>query len=203
MLVGFLHVGDDIRLPAKMIANVRRYMPKADVVHMTDEKTPSLGCERRELPYDGKLMTYRLDHLAALPDGELLVLDTDVMVQTDLGEVFAAPFDVALTKREGRIMYGGKDIVASMPYNTGVMFTRKQAFWRECAELCHQMPEDLQRWWGDQLAVKSVADARRYKVIELPCERFNYTPRTQDEDVSDKFAVHYKGQRKDWMLNAA
>jgi len=205
MIVGFLHVGADISLARKMVRNVRRYMQNAVIVHMTDRATPIIAeTARRELPYDGEhLMTYRMDHLAQLPDSDLLVLDTDVLVQTDLGEVFSAPFDAALTKRKGRILYGGKDIVESMPYNTGVMFSRKRAFWQECASLCRQMPDDLQRWWGDQLAVKAVADSRRFKIVELPCEQFNYTPKSQDEDVSVKYAVHYKGpQRKEWMNGA-
>ena len=203
MIVAFLHVGTDARLPTKMVEHVRRVMPQHQVLHMTDSETPAIeGVSRRqEIPYDGsRLMTYRLQHLAELAE-PAIILDTDVIVQADLSAVFDKDFDVALTKRKGRILYGGKDIVKSMPYNTGVMFSRSQAFWRDCYALCKKAPQDMQRWFGDQLCVAAVAP--KYKVLELPCSKFNYTPATQNEDVSAKFAVHYKGQRKDWMLNVA
>lgn len=202
MIVAFLHVGEDTRLPAKMVEHVRRTMPQHAILHMTDSVTPSVTADRRqELPYDGsRLMTYRLQHLAEVAE-PMIVLDTDVIVQADLSAVFDKDFDVALTKRKGRILYGGKDIVASMPYNTGLMFSRNPEFWRDAYALCRKAPQDMQRWFGDQLCVAAVAKSGKYKVLELPCSKFNYTPATQNEDVSAKFAVHYKGQRKDWMLN--
>ena len=202
MIVAFLHVGTDTRLPTKMVEHVRRVMPQHQVLHMTDSETPAIeGVSRRqEIPYDGsRLMTYRLQHLAELAE-PAIILDTDVIVQADLSAVFDKDFDVALTKRKGRILYGGRDIVKSMPINSGVMFSRSQQFWVDCYELCKKAPQDIQRWFGDQLAISAVYKGGRYSVLELPCSKFNYTPATQDEDVSAKFAVHYKGPRKEWML---
>lgn len=172
---------------------------------MTDSTTPVIkGVDgRQEMDYDGeRLMTYRLAHMAKL-DGEVIGLDTDVIVQANLGEVFAREFDVALTRRTGRIFYGGKDIVKDMPINSGVLFSRSRKFWQDCYALCLKAPEEIQRWFGDQLCIMQVYKSGRYKVLELPCEKFNYTPKTQNEDVSSRYAVHYKGKRKDWMLSVA
>lgn len=203
MNVCFLHVGEDLTLPALMVASVHHWMPTARVIQMTDEKTkpvPGVGTLWR-IPWSGKkLMTYRLLHLAGLGDEPTLILDTDVIVQADLEGTAKRDFDVALTKRDGRIMWGGKDIVKMMPYNTGVMFSRCGAFWQECAESCARSPDALQEWWGDQVSVHIAASSGRYKVLELPCERFNYSPKSADEDLSEKYAIHFKGERKNWMI---
>lgn len=206
MNVGFLHVGDDARLAEIMVESVRRVMPGVGIVQMTDETTPAvLGVDmviRR--PYDGvHLMTYRLDHLAALHPADWLILDTDVVVQKCVRHVFDSMlvYDaVALTRRYGTIIGpGGVNIVELMPYNTGVMFVRDIRFFARAAAACHSFPEHHQRWWGDQLAVKHVVDSGR-SIVELPCDTYNYSPSSQDEDVSDKAVLHFKGPRKPWML---
>ena len=67
MKVAFLHVGDDLRLPTIMAASAKRL--GYGLVQMTDERTPAVpGVDAvARLPWDGeRLMTYRLQHLAAL-----------------------------------------------------------------------------------------------------------------------------------------
>lgn len=202
VIVSFLHVGPDTELARIMCASVRRTMPDATLLHMTDSATPVIdGCERQELLYDGeRLMTYRLQHLA-IPGDEMVILDTDITVQSDLSPVMQKSFDVALTKRTGVILYEGRDIVEMMPYNTGVMFSKCPAFWRECAESCARAPEAIQRWWGDQVSVRLAADSGRYRILELPVDTFNYTPEYEHEDMSMRHVVHWKGAgpRKEWM----
>jgi len=202
MIVAFLHVGEDATLPELMIESVRKAMPGVRLLQMTDNNTPWLVDEVQVLPYDGeRLMTYRLQHLAAR-DEQMLVLDTDVIVQRDLSDVFRKRFDVALTRRTRPLMYEGRNLSQMMPYNTGVMFSRCRAFWQEAYQTCQSAPEDVQRWFGDQLCVRLAAETGHYKVLELPVDKYNYSPRTADEDVSNRFVVHYKGPtRKDWMID--
>lgn len=202
MKVAFLHVGDDLRLPAAMAASATRL--GYDVVQMTDERTqavPGAGAVVR-LPWDGaRLMTYRLQHLAALAEPALIV-DTDVLFVRDVRHVWERPFDVALTRRAGPAFDpNGVDLAEMMPYNTGVMFSRCQAFWQRCHALCREFPEEVQRWYGDQYAVRFAAP--EFSVLELPVDPYNYSPGTPDEDVSQRYIVHYKGARKDWMLALA
>lgn len=69
-----------------------------------------------------------------------------------------------------------------------------------CAEYCHTLPEQERKWYGDQLAVAHVVRSGKFKVLTLPCDIFNYTPRTELDDLSDRAIVHYKGKRKEWLL---
>ncbi len=202
--VCFLHVGPDHAIPSFMVASVKAAMPDAEVVQMTDQATPPVpGVDsvlRHE--WDGrKLMIYRLAHLAALERPACVILDTDVIVQRSLAPVFERPFDVALTVRHEAVKTLDKtqNLTPEMPYNTGVMFSREPRFWKAALERCRALPGKQHDWWGDQLSVKQVADSGQFNVVELPCEVYNYSPSTENEDVSERHVVHYKGARKLWM----
>jgi hypothetical protein len=171
------------------------------MLQLTDEDTPVIdGCTARRLPWDERVMLWRMRHLSDIDKGEVLVLDTDVIVQADLRPVFWKPFDVALTRREGPILDPqGIDVAKLMPFNCGVMFSRRRKFFHECAELMEHMPPEIGGWYGDQLAVKHFAP--RYETLVLECDVYNYTPSTAAEDVSSRKAVHYKGKRKQWMVD--
>ena len=197
MIVAFFHAGQADTYARMAVASVKATMD-CQIVHLTDETTPGLdGCEVIRLPWDGKdPMVFRALHLSRL-DGEVLSLDTDIIVQRDLSGVFAWPFDVALTKRDGPIRTpDGFDITKVMPFNGGVVFSRSRQFWREVHQWCENNKAEC-GWFVDQMALAGVS--RGFDVLTLHCDNFNYTPKSADEDVSRRFAVHYKGHRKDWM----
>lgn len=205
--VAFVHVGTASLIPRIMVRSVKRAMPGARVVHLTDAETRAIdeadATVRRA--YDGTfLMTYRLAHLAALPPADTVFLDTDCVVQRDLSGLFTEEFDIALTRREN---IGtdplGTDVADAMPYNTGVMLSKGSgwAFWHNARDYCEQLPDSHRRWWGDQLAVKAIAEIAPLRIMQLPCQFYNYSPGSADEDVSDKYVVHYKGRRKPWMIH--
>jgi len=204
MNVGFLHVGGDVTLPEIMVASVRKAMPSARIVHMSDSKTPSVaGVDARiNMPKEIPIMVYRMRHLAGLGAGEWLILDTDVVVQQSLEGVLGE-HDACLTKREVVLDRDGNNVAEWMPYNTGVMWCRNPEFWRAAYAVCRQLPPKLQDWYGDQVAVRLVVESKRFRVREVSIDPWNYSPERENEDVSQKAAVHYKGKRKGWMLKWA
>jgi len=200
--VTFLHVGEDSRLPELMVQSVLKAMPGVEIVQLTDLHTKHVKGASSVVrkPFNGLLMTFRLEHLANIT-GNWLTLDTDIIVNSDLSHVFGQDFDVALTKRYGKILdERGKDIVAMMPYNTGVMFSRNPQFWKEAYRLLLKMPASAHQWWGDQLSVRLVADSKKYSLLELPCDNYNYSPKNLD-DHKQCLVLHFKGARKEWILN--
>lgn len=201
MKVAFLHVRQDKGLPLVMLQSVRKHLG-VQTIQMSDMAEPALGSGLvQRLPWDGKhLMEYRLRHLAALPAGDTIILDTDVVIQNDIGKVFAFDFDLALTVRDKPILDpNGVDLAQVMPYNTGVMFSRSKQFWAECRQWLVRQSQQALDWYGDQMAVAALAG--RYKVLKLHCDNFNYSPETEEEDVSMRYVVHYKGERrKPWMM---
>jgi lipopolysaccharide biosynthesis glycosyltransferase len=185
-----------------MVDSVRQAMPGLPVVQMTDISTPLVPGvdEVIRKDYDGKLMTFRMRHLAGLEE-DFITLDTDVIVRRDLRSVFDEPFDVALTMREAPIMsMNGVDLAKEMPYNTGLMFSRNPRFWQEAYAVLMRLEPETHRWWGDQLSVKVAAESERYTVKQLPCDEYNYTPRNRQDMPDAVYMIHYKGERKQWML---
>jgi lipopolysaccharide biosynthesis glycosyltransferase len=157
-------------------------------------------------PWDRKfLMPYRLLHLKEFPAANAILLDADVVVQRDLSPLFRDEFDVALTYRDETdpSLRKSPQAYQMMPFNSGVMLSRPSGreFWAEVHQACLAMTEDRQSWFGDQLAIKEVAARTMLKVKQYPCALYNYSPARWDEDLSEKFVVHYKGEnRKIWML---
>ena len=62
------------------------------------------------------------------------------------------------------------------------------------------MPESAHKWWGDQLSVKLCAESNKFNLLKLNCDEYNYTPKSE-YDKKDVYVLHYKGKRKEWMIN--
>ena len=195
-VVSFVLVGNDRPWARLMVASVREHLPNARIVQMSDPDTDAIVDEVIRKPYDGRMMTFRLDHLADFPHETMLILDDDCIVKGNLSHVFGHVFDVALTLRTGPLYYEKINMTESCPYNTGVMFSRGGKFWKRAAEVCHRLPDRLQRWWGDQMAVAVTAQKGGFRVRELDTH-YNWTPKERD-DTSDALIWHYKGTRKEW-----
>src|SRR5262245_60017846 len=189
-----------------MVASVRQTMPQAKIVQMTDYATkPVHGVhEVIRKRWDGKrLMPYRLMHIEEFQAANAVFLDADVVVRKDLTGVFDDEFDVALTRRDATDPSLSPDVREAMPFNAGVMFSKASGrqFWSAAHAAVRAMPEEHQVWWGDQMAVKKAAEETSLKVAEYPCALYNYTPTSPDEDLSERYVVHYKGrERKQCLL---
>lgn len=189
-------------------------MKDVKIIQMTDEITPWIDGvdECRRLKKDEPLMCFRLKH-HSLIEGETIFVDTDVMFNADVSDVFKMPFDICLTHRRNEIIVapdgneGYKNIVPDMPFNTGVIFSRSSSFWTEAYDFCKTLNHDQKNWYGDQISVKHVYDRSKasttedfYLIAELPCSTYNYTPLSKDENITERKIIHFKGERKHWMM---
>lgn len=196
MIVVFLSVKESPRYANAMIWAVRKHMPDVPIFQLTDEDTPEIeGAKAIRLHNDFEHLTlFRMRHLSLL-EGDVLCLDTDVIVQADLQPVFSFDFDVALTRRDHKVVDpDGRDLAKLMPYNTGVTFQRNGKFWAECLEAVKDCGFG---WYSDQLAAAKMD--RFYRVLKLNCDNFNHKPQSQDEDISARYAVHYKGKSRRFL----
>jgi len=207
VVVGFLYVGALSSLAQIMVASVRAAMPGARIVQMSDYDTKMVRGvdEIVRKHWDRKfLMPFRLLHLQDFQAERSVFLDADVVVRKNLGELFNDEFDVALTYRDESdpSLRKSPEAFELMPFNAGVMLARASGrdFWAEAYRSCLRMPEDSRRWFGDQLAIKEVAARTTLKVRQYPCALYNYSPIKPDEDMTEVYVVHYKGDiRKVWM----
>lgn len=191
-------------LALRMLRSVKEVMPDLEVVQMTDMKTPALPGVDNVIAMSTtglEFAPFRLKHLSVF-EGEAIFLDTDVIVKKDLREAFNEPFDVGLTKRDYPIFGrdSGKNLTDTMPYNTGVMFSRSPDFFRIAYKYSLTRSKEEQQWFADQISVAEVAKSGAFNVKEFNCELWNRVP-VRADDLGEAYAVHYKGdKRKAWML---
>lgn len=179
----------------KMVESVHAVIG-CDVYQCTDLTTPQVpGADKIvRRPFVSQLMAYRFEHMIEFGDDPVLWLDSDTIVKKNPTMVWAQAFDVALTIRPQR-----QRVPLHMPYNTGVMFSRRQDYWKACLDYTLRLDENAQRWYADQYAVAEIARTKKFNVLELDCKEYNWSPESPTE-VSDAFIWHYKGStRKPWL----
>jgi len=183
-----------------LIASARRHMPAVPITQFTDDRSPIVpGVDSvRRLPC-GPLLDLRLEHYAAC-EGDWLLIDTDVEIRADVWEIFPpTPFDIALPDRNWPGIPQGDLVMHSMPFNTGVVFTRNRRFWQEVYQTwCEAENKD---WLSEQRAVYEVVRTGRFLVQILPGQIYNYPPRSADDPCTGAKLVHYKGARKAWWTD--
>jgi len=191
-----------------LIRSARRVMPSVEIVQMTDETTALVdGVDRViRLPRE-PLALMRLRH-QSLVDGEWLFVDTDVVFQRDVRKVFEGQFDIAVTTRNWTHVRNIESFASRMPYNTGVVFSRSQKFWRSAVAGVGKMSDTLQAWMGDQQAICDLITARRskWKIAMLKGTRYNFPPSLKSSPEADEAQrgasiLHFKGvERKTALL---
>lgn len=200
--VSFFHVGRVPDYVRGMVESVREHMPNWPIVQMTDERCEPIAgvTEVIRKPFDGLLSKCRIEHIRDYAHEEMLILDTDIVMKGSVEHVFDDEFDVAFTKRRRPVRTeSGYDMTRIYPYNCGVMFSRSHEFWVDAVTFLEdECPREIQQWGGEQLCMNVIAERGRFDVLDLPVERYNFTP-IEADDVSDAFIWHYKGTRKEWL----
>ena len=147
-------------------------------------------------------MAMRRVSLHSMCKGDWLFVDTDIIFRKSVYNVFDDDFDIALTDRKGTITHEG-DYAKIMPYNIGVVFSRKPDFWKMVEIYLARFTLPYQNWEGDQRVVCELAKPKYcFNVKILPGAIYNYPPKRED-DPQDASIMHYKGNRKKWLLKEA
>lgn len=172
---------------------VREHMPDAEIWHLTTLDGPELSADKCLRLDVGGTFAYRQAEISSHLEGDVLFLDVDVVVRSDVSSVFEDDFEVCVTTdmRPG---------APGIKYNGGVIFSRCPAYWKAIAEAGKGM--DFYKTTGDwepiERARGEVADSGKFKLKVLPGEEYNYIP-ANAEDVQGKL-THYRGKRKSWMM---
>lgn len=187
-----------------LVAEAQRVMPGVETVQFTDERTdpvPGVSSVRRLA--HGPMLQLRLEHYAAC-EGEWLFADTDVSLRRDVRSVFDDPaFDVALVDRNWPHRPQSEKYLQTMPFNTGVCFSRASAFWQDVVATWLAYPGPERDWLSEQRAVYAVVREGKHRVKVLPGMVYNYPPASETDPATDAAIVHYKGARKPWLTKRA
>jgi hypothetical protein len=189
------------RLAKIMMRSVRKAMPGVEMVQFTDMSSEAIdGADDVSRHPSSPLPLARSNHYASV-EGEWLFIDTDVVVQADVRDVFDNTFDIAIADRNwypsARV---SKSFEGTMKYNVGVVFSRQPAFWKDVHTLVATGGLYNDPWFGDQKAVSDIIATGKYRVEALPGMLYNYPPSGADDPALGAKIVHCKGNRKEWML---
>lgn len=188
------------------------------------------GIQHRILPPGRPAMVANLDaQLAALalgaPGDKYLFLDADTLLRVPFWPstwTLDDVYDLYVTFREE--VNGDTELAKQQPYNYGVLgathneATLEAFHWLRARIL--RMCQRYQDWFGNQLALAELiglpaetkivplswclADRGHVlRTICLPCERWNYSPNAEGEDIDERNVIHLKGGRKDLMAHYA
>jgi hypothetical protein len=201
-----VHWGDADRelqrdLARIMVASVRRTMPGVPVRMITDLNTPAIaGIDvfRVDTKGYGEFIPW-LCHACSMIEGEVLYLDSDVVVQQDLRPILNIPADLVLP-------YRGMKIVDDhmQPFIFGVVAYKTAAIWKEFEERVLKMQPKERMWYGSQIAacdmwMEENNGRGKWTIVPIPRDTYNYTPKDADDVNPEAWALHYKGKRKAWM----
>lgn len=183
-----------------LLRSIRQHMPGVKVSQFTDEKSPAVyGVDEVRRKPKAALPLLRSAHFADA-EGEWLFLDTDIVIQKDVRAVFDEPFDVALCDRQGLTTPVEENFAKEMPFNAGVIFSRNPDFWKVVHARVARVKK-LDPWFGDQKIIGELAQSGEFNVKVLPGQQFNCPPASAtDTSIDQASIVHYKGNRKEWML---
>lgn len=212
MKVGFFYQGASessiihFTIAKYLIASVRKSMPGVEIWQLTDDQSPlHPGIDGHIIEPGIMPMAVRRMTLQGKCEGEWLFVDTDIIIQKDVRDVFDETFDVALTDREGTITNEAA-YAKVMPYNIGVVFSRSPRFWQVVAKYLKTLPAKFQQWEGDQRVVcqmmKEKVDLEHgFNVKILHGAMFNYPPKFSG-DGKDAAICHFKGNRKTYLTES-
>lgn len=217
MKIGFYLTGDRdagaasaYRCAELLMASIRAAMPGVPIAQLTDPTSLAIAGVDEVFRGHAAPLSVARPTLFAMLRGDWLFLDTDIIVRGDVRHVFDQKFDVALADRNWIHIQEGEKFRARNPYNAGVAFSRSPAFWEATLEAVNAAGEKWQTsFMGDQMAMAVAAGWHKgerrsnpFHVLELPGMRYNYPPSgPKDPGMANALIVHYKGPRKQWMLD--
>ena len=215
----FFHVGDDWKMQDRLAKSIRKTMPDAHIIMLTDADTPIPdGVDYRIGKYDRtKLMTERLRAFAELRlDKPAMYIDSDMeMISTVNPAVILGERDIIMCRRSFNRSaifnphqrgldfseYTGKTIDQVYPYLACATIAKDWTLWARLYDTLRLfIPEKFHIWYGDQEALRTCAlgiDSHKFGTMSE--EEFACLPEFYG-DVSlhgtDVRFIHYKGDRK-------
>lgn len=214
--------GQYIEMISMLFASARRFHPGSVTTVLTTPTTnlSALGPDIVRLDFDVNAETIMRDRMACqlsmLRDYDfktpVVLLDSDILINAPLTDVFSQDFDVGLTWRR----------LEQMPFNGGVIFLNNRNketaanFLGNVYQVFLERHAHRAKWYGDQTAIQDYLDVPLDQVERgvsldkddcrfafFPCDTYNYSPDNLASEIllplEDKAILHFKGARKALM----
>jgi hypothetical protein len=212
--IAFLSMGD--RPHAKYCAmSLKKNMPDAKIVQITDIVTPQLECVDEVVRHDFKdeMMVNIVRGFKELEwDGTLITTADDCILDKPLDKELEGEFDVAIPFLKNVIRIKKKSTKETkvysqrkFPYMNGLVIVRNKEFYNDCYEELMKIKDDdfegqsYGKWWGDMACIREVIESGKYTAKLLPSTLYSKKPQYSGHTDNKVIMWHYAGKRKDWM----
>lgn len=175
----------------KAVRAVREHMPYAEIWHLRGPTIPKFPAADHDIEF-GPFK--RPQHQALMGEGNILFLDIDCMVQTDVFDVFKVGFDVAVCIRE---QYDHKrpETWGNPHVNCGVIFSKNPKFWEGFTAY-----QEQRGWVWSDVVFCDYLKSSHWNIHYLPGAIYNHVPDEYNEDLSKCAIAHFKGGKKKWWM---
>jgi len=215
-------------IPTLLVKSIRHAIgQEIEIVQLSDRSTTPVegvtSCKNMKL--SPRIMVARLEAYASLEIKQpTLFLDADMLIlqNFDLPSLSANEVGVTLRKERDNVLFGeesregkefpefrGKTALEVMPYIYSFVYTSSEILFVRQLNALRRMPTRFQRWYGDQVTLKSELDSGRFAIRQFESDIFNRSVRSKFtfEEVLNSAegtcVVHFKGPRsKELMLGA-
>src|SRR5712671_1018179 len=219
----YLHVGNDNSFPTLLVRSIRVSNKDAVIYQCSDLDSPAIAGVDHISRVSGNaknLMTFRLQAFSELNlTAPAIYLDTDMLgvAPLDVKDLLGGN-DVALCQREfgkhdvinilfkgmNLVEYQGKTFGEVYPYLACTTISKDNRFWVDCLKNLQALPEKFHFWYGDQEAIRNVANAKLIRTTTLRETKFACLPDKIGPNTQGVAIFHFKGQaRKSLMIEHA
>jgi lipopolysaccharide biosynthesis glycosyltransferase len=213
----FLHIGDDPNVDL-MVRSINSRNQNAYIIQCSDNKTKKIDGASdifRVSADTTNLMTFRLQAFSNLKLKEpAIYLDTDMLVLKSLdthglignSEVVCCKRsfglnDIVNTSFRGMDLseYRNKTLGEIYPILASFTITKSFEFWSACLKNLLELDKKFHWWYGDQEAMRNVANSNQFAISYLPESTVACLPEFFNNN-NPPMCLHFKGsQRKAWM----
>ena len=217
----FIHNYENNTLMGEMLGySIKKIYPNHKIITI-------IGKNQKKIPYSDISETYNFSKSSIMYDiiycqleivkkyGPTLFLDADMLLLQDIDEfVEINKHDMSVTIRSESTLkvklhedhkkkypkLFNKTFGEVMPYNAGIYFCKEKYVLEFMLNSFKKMPKEYFSWYGDQIALDMLNKNKKFNIKIFDNNKYNFTPKSIDEDISDKYILHFKGRRRNLLI---
>ena len=213
--IAFVSIGDKSHNCADLLVkSIKKTNSNCRIIQISNKEDRNISDIDEKIIFDFKSATFmfnRLESQIAVLEkfGPTIFLDTDMLVNKDLSAIFDRLLnnDIVFTQRKNNFYindtfqnikfpeFTNKTVNEVMPFNGGFLGVSNIAVQKKLLQIYLELPSKFHYWYGDQVALKKIYDAKEFKISLLDS---NYNYNVKDISNYDKkiCVYHFKGRFK-------
>lgn len=217
----FIHNYEKNTLMGEMLGySIKKLYPNHKIITI-------IGKNQKKIPYSDISEIYNFSKSSIMYDiihcqleiikkyGPTLFLDADMLLIKNIDDFIKInKYDISVTVRPKKTLkiklhedhkkkfpkLFNKTFGEVMPYNAGIYFCKERYVLEFMLNSFKKMPKEYFSWYGDQIALNMLDKSKKFNIKIFENDKYNFTPKSVDEDISNKHILHFKGRRRNLFI---